>query len=91
MSDETRTVLILDDDDAVRENLVDFFEDCGWRVLSAANAEDAIELAASELPDGAVVVATGTSCRHQIADLTRAEPVHMAELLADHLVESRKS
>ena len=55
MSDETRTVLILDDDDAVRESLVDFFEDCGWCVLSAANAEDAIELAARESPDGAVV------------------------------------
>ena len=58
--------------------------------LSRAVAEPLVG-AVEALPDGAVVVATGTSCRHQIADLTRAEPVHMAELLADHLVESRKS
>ncbi len=42
--------------------------------------------AVEALPDGSVVVATGTSCRHQIADLTRFKPVHMAELLADHLM-----
>ncbi len=42
--------------------------------------------AVESLPDGAVVVANGTSCRHQIADLTDVEPVHIAELLAEHLV-----
>jgi Fe-S oxidoreductase len=35
-------------------------------------------------PDG-VIVASGTSCRHQIEDLTSAHPRHMAELLADAL------
>ena len=34
----------------------------------------------------AIVVASGTSCRHQIDDLTDAHPKHMAELLADSLV-----
>ncbi|MEP7248260.1 MAG: FAD-linked oxidase C-terminal domain-containing protein [Spartobacteria bacterium] len=34
---------------------------------------------------GAVVVASGTSCRHQIDDLTPVHPKHMAELLADAL------
>ena len=33
-------------------------------------------------PAGAVIVAAGTSCRHQIADLTPARPRHMAEVLA---------
>ncbi len=33
-----------------------------------------------------IVVASGTSCRHQIDDLTNAHPKHMAELLADSLV-----
>jgi len=33
-------------------------------------------------PNDAVVVASGTSCRHQIDDLTRRHPQHMAELLA---------
>jgi len=43
--------------------------------------------AIDSLPLGTQVVASGTSCRHQIADLTDAEPVHMAELLAEHLMD----
>ena len=30
-----------------------------------------------------VVIASGTSCRHQIVDLSSVWPKHMAELLAD--------
>ena len=37
------------------------------------------------LPSGTAVVASGTSCRHQIADLTDAEPLHLAEFLASYL------
>ena len=37
------------------------------------------------LPKGTTVVASGTSCRHQIGDLTGAHPKHMAELFADAL------
>jgi FAD/FMN-containing dehydrogenase/Fe-S oxidoreductase len=37
------------------------------------------------LPNGARVVASGTSCRHQIGDLTAARPLHVAELLAECL------
>jgi Fe-S oxidoreductase len=37
-------------------------------------------------PQGTEVIASGTSCRHQIADLTNLRPKHMAELLADALV-----
>jgi Fe-S oxidoreductase len=36
-------------------------------------------------PPGAVLVASGTSCRHQIDELTPVHPKHMAELLADAL------
>jgi Fe-S oxidoreductase len=32
---------------------------------------------------GTEIIASGTSCRHQIVDLTTARPKHMAELLAD--------
>jgi Fe-S oxidoreductase len=32
---------------------------------------------------GTTIVASGTSCRHQIVDLTAARPKHMAELLAE--------
>jgi FAD/FMN-containing dehydrogenase/Fe-S oxidoreductase len=37
------------------------------------------------LTAGTHVVASGTSCRHQIDHLTDAKPLHMAELLAEHL------
>ena len=35
---------------------------------------------------GTEVIASGTSCRHQITDLTNVRPKHMAELLAEALV-----
>jgi Fe-S oxidoreductase len=38
-------------------------------------------------PGDAVIVASGTSCRHQIEHLTPVHPKHMAELLADALVD----
>jgi Fe-S oxidoreductase len=34
-------------------------------------------------PAGTEMIASGTSCRHQITDLTNARPKHMAELLAE--------
>jgi FAD/FMN-containing dehydrogenase/Fe-S oxidoreductase len=34
---------------------------------------------------GAQIIASGTSCRHQITDLTNLQPKHMAELLAEAL------
>jgi FAD/FMN-containing dehydrogenase/Fe-S oxidoreductase len=34
-------------------------------------------------PAGTEIIASGTSCRHQIVDLTNAHPKHMAELLAE--------
>jgi len=37
-------------------------------------------------PNDTVVVASGTSCRHQIEHLTPVRPKHIAELLADALV-----
>jgi Fe-S oxidoreductase len=37
-------------------------------------------------PPGTEVIASGTSCRHQITDLTNLRPKHMAELLAEALV-----
>jgi len=37
-------------------------------------------------PVGTEIIASGTSCRHQIVDLTTARPKHMAELLAEALL-----
>jgi len=48
---------------------------------------DPLVRAVEALPHEAVVVATGTSCRHQISDLTERRAVHLAELLADRLRE----
>ncbi len=36
-------------------------------------------------PPGTEIIASGTSCRHQISDLTNTRPKHMAELLASAL------
>ena len=36
-------------------------------------------------PSGTEVIASGTSCRHQISDLTEVHPKHMAEVLAEAL------
>jgi FAD/FMN-containing dehydrogenase/Fe-S oxidoreductase len=36
-------------------------------------------------PHGTELIASGTSCRHQITDLTNLRPKHMAELLAEAL------
>jgi len=38
---------------------------------------------------GTVVVASGTSCRHQLEHLTLVHPKHMAELLADAIVQTQ--
>jgi FAD/FMN-containing dehydrogenase/Fe-S oxidoreductase len=37
-------------------------------------------------PAGSEIVASGTSCRHQISDLTNVHPKHMAELIAGALL-----
>jgi Fe-S oxidoreductase len=37
-------------------------------------------------PAGTEIIASGTSCRHQIVDLTNRHPKHMAELLAEALL-----
>ena len=39
----------------------------------------------AEQPADTTIVASGTSCRHQIEHLTPVRPKHMAELLADAL------
>jgi len=50
-----KTILVLDDETAVRESLTDYFEDHEWRVLPAASAEEALDIVTQEKPDGAVV------------------------------------
>lgn len=57
------------------------------RELSLQVAQPLVDMI-NALEPGTQVVASGTSCRHQIGDLTKAKPLHMAELLAN-AIESR--
>ncbi|MCK5682846.1 response regulator [bacterium] len=49
------TVLILDDDAAVRESLMAFFEDREWQVLSAPTGEDALQIVKNNQIDCVIV------------------------------------
>jgi FAD/FMN-containing dehydrogenase/Fe-S oxidoreductase len=40
-------------------------------------------------PPGTEIIASGTSCRHQISDLSNARPKHMAEVLAEAIAEAK--
>jgi Fe-S oxidoreductase len=53
--------------------------------LSVQVAQDLIDKI-DDQPRGTEIIASGTSCRHQITDLTNVRPKHMAELLAEALV-----
>jgi Fe-S oxidoreductase len=52
--------------------------------LSLKVAEPLAQMVRNQ-PFGTVVVASGTSCRHQIGHLTPTHPRHMAEVLAEAL------
>jgi hypothetical protein len=49
--------------------------------ISRAIGERRLLPAARALPRGAVLAASGVSCRHQVEDFTSARAVHPAELL----------
>jgi FAD/FMN-containing dehydrogenase/Fe-S oxidoreductase len=53
--------------------------------LSVQVAQDLIDKLDNQAR-GTEIIASGTSCRHQITDLTNVRPKHMAELLAEALV-----
>ena len=55
MKKQVQNILILDDDSGVRESLTDFFEDREWKVLTAATAEEAIEILGKENLEAAIV------------------------------------
>ncbi|MFT5697345.1 MAG: DNA-binding NtrC family response regulator [Desulforhopalus sp.] len=52
---DSRTILILDDDDAVRESFQYYFEDLGWDVRAAGTAEKALAIVFKDPPAGVVV------------------------------------
>jgi hypothetical protein len=56
--------------------------------VSRAIGERVLLPAARALPPDAVLVASGVSCRHQIADFTATRALHAAELVRSLLTES---
>lgn len=44
MKDGERTILVVDDDALIRNNLADFFHDEGWEVFEAEDADAAIAI-----------------------------------------------
>jgi len=60
------------------------------RELSLKVAAPMLEKIRAEGPN-VTVIASGTSCRHQISELSEARPMHMAELLAAALATSPTS
>ena len=46
-----RKILVVDDVDLIKEVFVDFFQDSPFRILTANSGEEALRLAAEELPD----------------------------------------
>ena len=57
--------------------------------VSKAIAERKLLPAARAMQPGSVLVAAGTSCRHQVADLAGIEAIHPAVLLRSLLEERR--
>jgi len=50
-----KTILILDDEQTVRESFADYFEDRLWRPVQAESAEEALKMLENETPIAAVV------------------------------------
>jgi Fe-S oxidoreductase len=58
--------------------------------VSRAMAERALLPAVRASTDTTTIVAAGTSCRHQIADLAARQAIHPAEALARRLAASKR-
>ena len=55
MDNLPKTVLIIDDEDMIRDTLEAYFESLGWTVFGAHSGEDALEILAAQAPDAAIV------------------------------------
>jgi Fe-S oxidoreductase len=66
-----------------------FGYEASHHTISMQMAELSLLPAVRAAPD-ALIVADGTSCRHQIADGAGREALHVARVLADHLVQGER-
>ncbi|MFW5657224.1 MAG: response regulator [Bacteroidota bacterium] len=49
------TILIVDDEESIRESFADYFEDLNYSVLKAASGEEALSLVTHHHVDGAII------------------------------------
>lgn len=59
---ETARVLVVDDEQGIRELLVDALSDSGWEVAAAASGKEAIDLARTDRPDVLIADLQLTDC-----------------------------
>jgi DNA-binding NtrC family response regulator len=52
---ETKTILIVDDEEFIRQSFADYFEDVGWQIIQAESGEHALQVLKNESPDCAIV------------------------------------
>lgn len=55
VSEKRKTILIVDDEQALRQSFAYYFEDCDWNVMEAASGEEALMMLDTQSPDCALV------------------------------------
>ena len=55
MDESIKTVMIVDDEEFIRQSFVDYFEDCLWRTIPVESGEQALEILNHEKPQGIIV------------------------------------
>lgn len=51
ITESTPRILVIDDESSVRDSIAAFLEDSGYRILTAANGREGLDLFAKEQPD----------------------------------------
>jgi two-component system response regulator RegA len=76
MSDPRQSVLLVDDDDFLRDRMARALDKRGYQVSTAANVDDALAVAEAEQPDMAVIdlKMPGRSGQELLAELRRVSP-----------------
>lgn len=81
-------ILVVDDQPGVRRLVQEIFQQAGYRVLAAANGEEALALAAAQRPDLAILdvrmpVMDGVETLRQLKGLAPDLPVLMMTAVGD--------
>ena len=75
MSPETKTLLVVDDDPAVRESLEELLRRQGYRILTAADGEEGLRLVREKRPDLIILdVALPGMDGFRVATLIKGDP-----------------